>query len=192
MKFRKTFLKLSNDILEDINLTGVLTTEDEVLSFLDVTPIQIDLNGHDAPTWTHPELDEIFELDEENCNAGEWDSNVHRMWIDAEGVKGFLHVVFKAPALTLIEERLGLYSCEKESEDERLSQGLYQYIFENVLIALTEDTWSPGGEQFCFTDFGQKINTFLSNKQLTYRISPDIAMERGLDSSNKYEYCWSS
>ena len=58
-----------------------------------------------------------------------------------------------------------------------------QMMHEIVALNLSEDWWSPGGEQFCFSDFGKTIPTDIAVEMS----SPDVTFHRHGDT-----WAWST
>ena len=131
-----------------------------------MTPILIDFDNN---TWIHPDIEDLLEWEINGINLGKWSYNkLTRVYIENDKKQTVYMVVLS-----------------EELENGNIPLDELQMQLE---VALFEDVWSPGGEQFCFSNFGDKLSkTFgYGNTKITF-VSPDVGVE---DVSGKYS--WSS
>lgn len=125
-----------------------------------ITPILINFNGE---TWENPEIaTEVFY----NCQPSEinyncFDGNLIRIWLKSE--EHFAHIV----ATVCDDELYEMCSGITEFDTDLIAGWLFTVLF--------EDVWAPGGEQFCFSEFGEKLSV-LSSDDTNFNISPDICV----------------
>jgi hypothetical protein len=117
--------------------------------------------------WHHPDIESLLTWEVDGINPGRWSyDHLYRVYLETADRK-IAHVVVHWP-----EVRQGNIS---ESE------------FTEILpVVLFEDVWMPGGEQFCFTDFGQELSRRFFNHRITF-VSPDVGIE-----SDESGYQWNS
>ena len=142
----------------------------------DFVIVQIDLLWRrDVECWQHPQLDEIFEEDPPETRIYDGcDSDYFRIWFRNKE-KETLHVIVKSSVLS---------SCETDEWPNEL----VDYVHSSVTVALLEDTWSPDGEQFCFTKRGKAISRFFGRKgEYSMEVSPDIAGFKEADGSFHFD-----
>lgn len=132
--------------------------------------------------WTHPEIKEIVKtmapdhVPGTNCDVitGPW----VRIYLEQD--KKTLYTVCAFNDTEKYEEHLR-YCYKKFNEDvyeEDRAKDIINEILGFLYISLIEDVWSPGGEQFCFTDFGEYIeNYFDYTKPINMSfMSPDVGI----------------
>ncbi|HMH11440.1 MAG TPA: hypothetical protein VK553_12055 [Candidatus Nitrosopolaris rasttigaisensis] len=83
------------------------------------------------------------------------------------------------------EYQLYLDSGEKGSfrpskKLEKLSNEATLFFTEHLELMLCEDCWGPV-EQFCFSDFGEKVNEWLSENDWYITWSPDVCIDKNED-----------
>lgn len=121
-----------------------------------IIPILIDFKNE---SWENPEIaTEIWmKCEPSQINFGCFDGNLVRIWLD-NGEES-AHIV-----ATVSEE---IYSSVLDGFDaDEFSSWLMTILF--------EDVWSPGGTQFCFTEFGKKLEVF--SNSFTFSVSHDICV----------------
>lgn len=134
-----------------------------------ITPILIDFENE---TWENPEIaTEVWlncELSE--INAGCFDGNLIRIWLKSG--EHSAHIV-----ATVSEE---IYSSFEENFNaDEFSSWLFCVLF--------EDVWAPGGDQFCFSEFGKRMSVF--SKSFEFSASPDICVHYD---GKEHGWGWSS
>ena len=160
----------------------------------DVEPIAIELNGEQ---WLHPYIDTWFKPNTgEDGNEGlDEDTYVFIYRTDTD----FMRIMIKSDYVT--EGFNKFYNDDYESLDKnacfRPPYMDMSLVFEMLYICLIEDTWSPRpnidfkiktsrdyakfkqlypSEQFCFTEFGEKVGAVLNDPTLKSHMTPDCGM----------------
>lgn len=126
------------------------------------------------------------------CNFKDgWDNNVHRIWLRTD--KGDIQVVVKSQMLDEYWKNKK-YDEEKEIyiEDEQALQDALEYLFFVVPLYLTEDFWAPNGEQFCFTELGQKISEMIIGEEMKGLNRIDFSPDCAVSDDGDNEYSWST
>jgi hypothetical protein len=137
-------------------------------------------NPHTEGLWINPDIEKITSnLKPHDCNVGFLDGPFVRIWIG----KGKYHAV-----VMLTPEAYDAYleSCFNKVKNRKLIKN----IISMTIVLLTEDVWMPGGEQFCFTEYGRLISEdILDMGNVECMLSPDV----GVEVADKIEnWSWSS
>jgi hypothetical protein len=152
----------------------------ENIEIVDVEPLIIELG--EEGKWVHPYIKTWYQPEEDN----EYDDNIYRIYINNSDGKT-IYVFFKSVYLDKKLEEWTGNSEDRLADKQSLFEPPYidaQQVFESLVLTLTEDFWCPGpnnlpvinnsrdyekvrldypAEQFCFTEFGRKISTFVDN-----------------------------
>ena len=140
----------------------------------DVEPIYMDL-GKDS--WVHPGINSICKF-KKNRMGDALAQNVSRLVLFNKNNE-ILFIVF-------LSKELNTYWRKRKPIDQVFIQKLYAHLE----VMLLEDVWSPGGEQFCFSSFGQNVFKFLDEPRqnpeiifdgLTYFINGDVGLAKHSD-----------
>lgn len=163
----------------------------------DLEPIAIELNGEQ---WLHPYINTWFkpETDEDVGNVGlDEDTYVFKFESNTLGV---LRMIVKSSYLNDGFNRF-FEDDEWETKDKnavfKLPYNDMESVFSSLYICLIEDTWCPRAnvdfkisnskdyakfrtlypsEQFCFTEFGEKVGEFLNAQDISSHMTPDCGM----------------
>ena len=121
-----------------------------------ITPILIDFEND---SWENPEIaTEVFmKCSPSEINFGCFDGNLVRIWINSD--EHSAHIV------ATVSDKI-YSSLDEEFNADDFASWLFCVLF--------EDIWMPGGEQFCFTGFGKKLEVF--SKSFEFSVSPDICV----------------
>ena len=153
------------------------------MSGLSIEPMLI---YHGSHKWTNPELESILsDLNTDEEFPDWYHGNIFRFWIDHENGKGF-HTIAK------IDKKI-YDSFFGESEAPEARQERYKdQMIQELRVLLGEDFWSPGGEQFYFTDFGTRLNQEIPMFEgtLNFQFSPDVVVHP--DNKERTEWGFSS
>jgi hypothetical protein len=127
-------------------------------------PVLIDF---DQQHWHHPNIEDLLTWEVNGHNQGRWSYDyLYRVYLETSQ-KESVYIVVHWP--------------DVEWEDFR------QQDLANIIpVILFDDVWMPGGEQFCFTDLGQKLSKKFSRSAITF-MSPDVGIE-----ADESGYHWSS
>jgi hypothetical protein len=117
--------------------------------------------------WHHPEIRSMLTWEVNGINPGTWSyDDLYRAYM--ENPDGRLaSVVMHWPGVDW-------HTVSKSALTEILP------------VVLFEDVWMPGGEQFCFTDLGQKLCRSFLDHRITF-VSPDVGIQ-----ADETGYHWSS
>lgn len=142
---------------------------------------------YEENNWTHPEIENIVaELkDEDQINegcgvyAGPW----VRIYLEQNGKT--LYTVCTFLEKEAYENHLK-YCYEKFNEEtynQELSSEITNEILGFLYVSLVEDVWAPGGEQFCFSDYAEKMyeNFDFSSEFKISMFTPDVGVENNGD-----------
>lgn len=117
--------------------------------------------------WHHPEIRSLLTWEVDGINPGTW-SYDHLYRVYMENPDGELaSVVMHWPGVS--------WQTVRKST-----------LTEILPVVLFEDVWMPGGEQFCFGDFGQELALRFCDHVITF-VSPDVGIQ-----SDDTGYHWSS
>jgi hypothetical protein len=132
--------------------------------------------------WTHPNIqelvDELKDVDQPNKSCEVWMGPFIRIYLEQDGKVVYTVCAFHDRAA--YEEHL-IRCYPKFNEDtyteERCNEILTE-IFGFLEVQLVEDVWMPGSEQFCFSDFAEKLYEYLDfSKPYSFSlISPDVGV----------------
>ncbi len=152
----------------------IKTGYDEIDKLPQVNPLIINAN---RSTWIHPQIEHELrdEVQDKSTGILAYTGILLRVWLGDN-----THVV------TLVDEETmnDLLQYDDETEKYTWNHELSEQVAIATLIALTEDTWMPGGEQFCFTEFGKNIDVGDGE----WQISPDVCLHHIED----HGWAWSS
>lgn len=132
--------------------------------------------------WTHPLINEIVEEykeeDQPNRSCEVWMGPLVRIYLEQDGKH--VYTVCRFIDKDMYENHLK-YSYEKFNEEHYEKERAQQIFYEMVsflLTALQEDVWMPGNEQFCFSDFGKRLNDYFDfNSPFSIPLmSPDVGI----------------
>lgn len=137
--------------------------------------------------WTNPDMLDIMtfhdvEQDEDTSDSVE---PVHRIFLDDADGNGVMRVIMFSPALDAFWEdawRGDPYG--KKHDETKLTAAVERLGFE-LETCFLEDTWMPGGTQFCFTQVGKRVAE-LWQKIDRISFSPDCMLWK--DGSNTFGY----
>jgi hypothetical protein len=155
--------------------------------------------GDQEVEWNNPEQSEIMDWIEEislceGCRESEKEyssgQNFGRFRMDSVDKKTHLDAIVWTSALEDVWRPDHYYL-----QIEEVAQNLLNTIGEYIIVALSEDCWCPGGEQFAFTPAGEIVGNLIYNgvtsqhetKTLAdketqpdnrWTLSPDIAVWR--------------
>lgn len=143
--------------------------------------------------WTHPEIETIVEYlkDDEQMNehCGVYTGPWVRIYLEQNGKT--LYTVSTFLQREMYENHLKY--CYKKFNEETYEPERSKDITAEILgflhVSLVEDVWAPGGEQFCFSDYAEKMYEefdFSSNFKITL-FTPDVGVE-----SNGDHWVWCS
>ncbi len=144
-----------------------------------VEPIIIMFND---TNWTHPNIQEIVdsEKDEDQLNESceVWMGPWVRIFLEQENKT--IYTVCRFSDRTTYENHLK-YCYPKfndEYEGDEKASEVMQEIVGFLTVALQEDVWAPGGEQFVFSEVGKKLNDYFdfNSKFCLSLISPDVGI----------------
>lgn len=124
-------------------------------------------------TWVNPDVEQLAVWDDQHC-----DHRVHRV-ILSHGNNERLDLVVKYKPL---EDFFNLYEFDENvTIVSRPTNVQVQDMVNDLLVVakvvILEDVWSPGGEQFCFTDEGREIGKVVAGMN-TVHFSPDIVFRK--------------
>ena len=114
---------------------------------------------------------------------GEWvHPHIERLTLDFDEVEEglligeiiLLEVEFKSGEIfqTVVKtDKIGMFNMDDED--------LIQEYLEMLLIALGEDVWAPGGQQFLFSRFGEQFNSAypIFTEQYRAKVFPNISLK---------------
>ena len=106
--------------------------------------------------WVHPDIKTVVAWDQHKIEDGSVLDGLTRVWIENND---------KTSA------QLVIYS--QSLEDGKISLADLRMLLE---VTLFEDVWMPGGEQFCFTEFGQKMYSAFGDEMTISYASPDVSV----------------
>jgi hypothetical protein len=163
----KSFEQLAKEVHPD------LTAE---IAF-DCTPLLIQYKNKE---WCHPEIEQLAQFNDTCDNVGTWDENVHRVIITNDKTSDIACVIVKSKFLDWYWEQ-HTYNDDNDSmvtpfttfEEEKIKD----HLATTIEITLLEDTWMPGGKQFCFTRFGKHLGKVF-NCGWHFTFSPDVGLEK--------------
>jgi hypothetical protein len=173
----------------------------ENFEFVDIEPLLITLENDE---WVHPYIEKWYHPDADS----KYDDDMFRVYL-TNSKKQRLYVYFKSEYL---ENKVNKW-MEQDDCWNRDKQELFNppYIDTNLVysfiqLTLQEDIWSPAPprldaiesskdyeqwrteyptEQFCFTEFGKKVNKFLQSDAIVDFFSLDC----GLTTDGEKWYC---
>lgn len=118
-------------------------------------PVMIDF---DSQQWYHPEIDDLVAWEVNGVNAGTW-SRSHLYRINLTNTQCDIAAVI-------------LYWPQAEWADIP-----HQDLNNLIPVILFEDVWMPGGQQFCFTEFGRALSQKFMDSRITL-VSPDVGIQK--------------
>lgn len=160
----------------------------------DFEPVLIDYYHKDLH-WTHPDIDEICGMADGHYNEGIW-NHIPLIRITIENSEfGYMHIVAKSDSFMKLWDEY----CDLLGEDNNKCKAneflrerfdiVYEELPMILEVVLTEDIWSPGGIQFCFSESGKLIGDYFRKGDIKYLShSPDI----GISKDGPNEYSWST
>ena len=127
-------------------------------------PVMIDF---DNKQWYHPNIDNLLIWQTNSMNPGTW-SYGHLYRVNLTNLVGDIVAVI-------------LYWPEAEWKD------VSKQDLDNLIpVILFEDVWTPGDQQFCFTEVGLALSKKFLDSRITF-VSPDVGIQK-LDDG----YSWST
>jgi hypothetical protein len=166
--------------------------KNNAVEFIDIAPMIINLGPHE---WVHPYINDYFEPDKDGYDTQMFDIRL----VNERGAE--LFVFFKSKALT---QKVDNWLNDEEKNDLKKSDLFAEpYINLNrvvdmLTLTLLEDVWAPhhprGGQplrtspefkkwfkdpsynQFCFSRFGRKVNSFFNYQWKPVHFTPDCGM----------------
>lgn len=138
--------------------------------------------------WYHPFINEICQNELESSESGHYHGPLVRVWLtEDDSEKGGVYVVAKLTS-EAYDTVLSAFNWKfkgvldpselpLDQPKEVIDSTVSDYLSE-IVVMLKEDVWTPGGEQFCFTDFGQKIPNQLEHVKF---ISYDLGLYKNDD-----------
>ena len=126
--------------------------------------------------WVHPEIDSILE----------WGVDYAGDKVDEDTAMRDIYKVY-LKRTEKIKCPMVIFYCKVENE---IYPSL-KSIEGQLAVCIHEDVWSPGGDQFIFTEIGSKISELLPIDIEVESWSPDAGIQRWIeeDRSITYEYC---
>jgi hypothetical protein len=130
--------------------------------------------------WTHPEIDDIVKtmvpdnVPGTNCDVitGPW----VRIYLEQDKKTLYTVCVFGDPEKYEDHLRYCYKNFNEDVYEEDRAEEIINEMLGFLFISLVEDVWAPGGEQFCFTDFGKYISGYFDYSReirLSF-MSPDV------------------
>ena len=193
----------SRDMLFDHNKDQLYPVPKDITTYVmdDLTVTGLHVFGERSAEWVNPEVEDFMAWVEEtsvcvNCSDEADDlyssgQNFGRYQMTSVDGKSHLDAVVWTSALGDIWQPDHYFL-----QIEEIAQNLFNEIGGMVYLLLGEDFWSPGGEQFAFTDAGKEVSKVIwegvnhskendpSQPWKRWTLSPDIAVHK-----NGYEYC---
>jgi hypothetical protein len=145
----------------------------------------------DNEQWTHPNIEDILGFSE-SFNEGLWNQtdvfkldlvNTDNKYMTVIAVSEDLKQFWDHYTNILDEDLNNKSEVNEKTHD--LSMLLSEVLAIALDVILIEDVWSPGGEQFCFTEFGEKVSDFLL-RGYKFSHTPDVAVSK--DGPTEYSY----
>jgi hypothetical protein len=143
--------------------------------------------------WTHPNIqtivDELKDDDQINESCQMWTGPWVRIYLEQEGKTVYTVCAFHDKEA--YEEHVK--QCYKKFNEGTYTEERSKEILDEILgflyIQLVEDVWLPGAEQFCFSEFAEKLYEYFDfAKPFSFSlISPDV----GVHDEGKY-WAWST
>ena len=132
--------------------------------------------------WTHPEIDSIVELmapdhvPGTNCDVitGPW----VRIYLEQEGKTLYTVCAFHEKEKYKNHLRYCYKKFNEDVYEETRAKEIIDEMMGFLIVSLIDDVWAPGGEQFCFTDFGEYISDYFDyTKRIDMSfMSPDVGI----------------
>lgn len=142
--------------------------------------------------WINPDIENLCKFGKDDINEGLWSTKeVFRITLNNK--KSYLEIICRSSLLKDYWDEYIEYLGDDNNKNlayskTRLkSKNLHDVLFNLIEVTLREDVWTPGGEQFYFTEFGKQIEKFLS-QGYTFTHSPDVNISKDSDT----EYSWST
>ena len=163
-------------------------------------PILISINTEPKwEYWTNPNIEDmcIFEDGSDVSELSSYRIHIYskdnqKYTSSSKSVQMYnLEVVVKANSKKILDKYWKQFSKEMDIHFENGNKGQFtpskklknlenkatEFFYFHTEFMLTEDCWSPGNEQFCFSEFGEKVGKILQDDYyLTW--SPDISVEK--------------
>lgn len=127
--------------------------------------------------WVHPDMEEVFGYMKDEDY---YDGPVYRfrmtndIHIVAVMDQKFFDSLCNWEASFEQKEAEGGFLNTHSGDTDHWNYEALQMMHEMVKLNLTEACWSPGGEQFCFSDFGKSIPADIAVESS----SPDVTFHR--------------
>jgi hypothetical protein len=143
--------------------------------FVDIEPVLIkyykDKQEH---SWIHPEAANICDFTAESDAIRA--SDVHRVYL-ADDKGNTIYIVFKSEYMDNFVS--GMYNEETDEYNYpyQLGEEEWESFMGMLYVMLVEDVWTPGCEQFCFSDFAEKLYEYidLENAHVDF-LSSDVSL----------------
>jgi hypothetical protein len=126
--------------------------------------------------WVNPEIEDIINWSK--VEDGYITKDIFRIWIENEN-ESSAQIVAYIPEL---QSKIDKIKFDEETYSDKFNKVFTgKFSFENIAmqlwVTLFEDVWTPGNEQFCFTEFGERLSDKFINFT-SIKISPDIALAK--------------
>lgn len=140
--------------------------------YYDITPVCLQFTSDFDNPWIHPNIKELYTPDP-NMAPFEHDTDVWRIYYK-NSRNETLYVYFKSQRMDEISEKFDMGLPKQDFWKPPYIDAKLAVSY--LKLVLLEDIWMPGGEQFCFTEFGQKVSNFFSYDPEITLFTPDCGM----------------
>lgn len=132
--------------------------------FADIEPMYIKTGSKE---WIHPNIENYVESFDEEDNYKR--IPVSRIYFkNSKGDNLYVFFVSK-----YIDEKCDLFFGDKNTKEKKYNDVFKKpfidcdVVYECLWLTLIEDFWSPGTEQFCFSEFGLEVSDFFNDENIS-------------------------